>query len=318
MASKCISKLDRSQSPSSYPNSLNHGLQVHLWVHSIYVSKCLSNTLDQVHLQGATAVVRRYRANRGGQSDGEYIFGRPRSRLTSSHFHLLLSYNENSHSIFPNFWSHSLCPRFCGSAQLHGSPWQGGIISSHLPTLLEFNVEGTRAEIFAVSPIAIPMQTCTQWTHSDVWSQLATTLDCLFKIGDRQREKKQRNSDRRAIWNATRGIESGRGVMIWHQGVSNSSDGARPLWRSHSARTEMFFADEDSAHTTAKAKQHSNPTPTTTNGWASYPTTASSMLCILVCWRCVPVLCGVALRSYCKNFHKWEWKKKVTAGLSWE
>jgi len=34
--------------------------------------------------------------------------------------------------------------------------------------------------------IAIPMQVCTQWTHSDVVSQLATTLECLFKIGDQQ------------------------------------------------------------------------------------------------------------------------------------
>jgi len=33
--------------------------------------------LDQVHLQGATAGVQRYSGNGGGQSDGEYIFGRP-------------------------------------------------------------------------------------------------------------------------------------------------------------------------------------------------------------------------------------------------
>jgi len=78
-ASKCISEFTRSQSPSAYPNSLNHSLQLHLSVHSISVSKCFSNTLDQVHLQGATAIVRRYRGNGGGQSDGEYIFGRPRS-----------------------------------------------------------------------------------------------------------------------------------------------------------------------------------------------------------------------------------------------
>ena len=35
------------------------------------------------------------------------------------------------------FWSHSLCPRFCGSMQLRGSSTVGSIISSHLiPTLL--------------------------------------------------------------------------------------------------------------------------------------------------------------------------------------
>jgi len=88
-ASKCISEFTRSRPPSASPNSLNHGLQVHLWVHSISRSPSAApNTLDhglQVHLQGATAGVRRYRGNEGGQSDGEYIFGRPRSRQTSSH-----------------------------------------------------------------------------------------------------------------------------------------------------------------------------------------------------------------------------------------
>jgi len=87
------------------------------------------------------------------------------------------------------------------------------------------------------------MQACTQWTHSDVWSQLPTTPECLFKIGDRQSEKKLRNCDRRAICNATRGIDAGRGA-IRHRGVSDGSDGARPLWQSHSARTEMLFADD--------------------------------------------------------------------------
>ena len=155
-----------------------------------------------------------------------------------------MSYKENTHSIFHNFWSHSLFPRFRGSTQLRGSSRPSSIISSHHPTLLEHNVEGTRGEIFAASHcIAIPMQACTQWTHSDVWSQLATTPECLFKLGDRQSKKKRRNSDRRARCNTTRGIDAGRGV-IRHRGVSDGSDGARPLWRSHSARTEMFFADE--------------------------------------------------------------------------
>jgi len=115
--------------------------------------------------------------------------------------------------MFPNFWSHSLFARYRGSAQLRGSLC-----------------------------IAIPMQACTQWTHSDVWSQLATTPECLFKIGDWQSKKKRRNGDRRAICNSTRGIDTGRGV-IRHRGVSDGSDGVRPLWRSQSAQTEMFFAD---------------------------------------------------------------------------
>jgi len=54
--------------------------------------------------------------------------------------------------------------------------------------------------------------------------------------------KKRRNFNRRAMCNATRSIDAWRGV-IWHLGVSGGTDGARALWRSHSARTEMSFAD---------------------------------------------------------------------------
>jgi hypothetical protein len=100
--------------------------------------------------------------------------------------------------------------------------------------------------------IAIPMQARTQRTQSDVWSQLATTPEWSFTIGDRQNEKKRWNSDQRAIWNSTRWIDAGRRV-IRHWGVSDGSDGARPLWRSHSARTEIFFADGYS-----KVKHNSN------------------------------------------------------------
>jgi len=42
MASKCISNLARSRPPSASPNSLYHGLQGHLWVHSLPASKCIS------------------------------------------------------------------------------------------------------------------------------------------------------------------------------------------------------------------------------------------------------------------------------------
>jgi len=41
-ASQCISKLARSRPKSASPNSLYHGLQVHLWAHSISASKCIS------------------------------------------------------------------------------------------------------------------------------------------------------------------------------------------------------------------------------------------------------------------------------------
>jgi len=53
------------------------------------------------------------------------------------------------------------------------------------------------------------MQACTQWTHSDVWSQSPTAPECWVKIGDGQSEKKLRNCDRRAICNATHGIVTG-------------------------------------------------------------------------------------------------------------
>jgi len=90
--------------------------------------------------------------------------------------------------------------------------------------------------------IAILMQGHTWWTHSDVWSQLAPIPVGSFKIGDRQSEKTQCNSDQRVICHATRGIDTGRS-LISHWGVSYCSDGTRPLWRSCSAWTEMFITD---------------------------------------------------------------------------
>ena len=175
--SKWISEFTRCWSPSASPNLLDHSLPVHLWVHLISASKCISEftrflglqvhlqtpsipaskciseftrcwsasaspkSLDPglyVHRQGATVGIRWYSGNGGGQSDGEYILGRPWSRQTSSHFHLIISYNENTHSIFPNFWSQSLCPRFHGSTQLRGPSTPGSIISSHpIPMLFQ-------------------------------------------------------------------------------------------------------------------------------------------------------------------------------------
>jgi len=105
-------------------------------------------------------------------------------------------------------------------------------------------VEGTLGVVFAASPIAlqsrwkrVPNEPIPTYGHS--WP---SPPECLFKIGDRQSEKKWWNSDRSAIYNVTRDNMAARGV-IRHRGVSDGSDGARPLWRSHSARTEIFFAD---------------------------------------------------------------------------
>jgi len=74
------------------------------------------------------------------------------------------------------------------------------------------------------------------------WYQKMGKIECVFGM-DRQSEKKRRNGDQRAICYATCGNAAGREV-IRHGGVSDGSDGARPLWRSHSTRTEMFFADD--------------------------------------------------------------------------
>jgi hypothetical protein len=68
------------------------------------------------------------------------------------------------------------------------------------------------------------------------------TPECLFKLGDRQSEKKWRDGDQMAICNAMRGIDPGRGV-IRHCRVSDGADAARPDWGSYSTWTEMFFAD---------------------------------------------------------------------------
>jgi len=86
------------------------------------------------------------------------------------------------------------------------------------------------------------MQPRTQWTHSEVWSRLATTPERSFTIGDQQNKKKCWNRDRTAICDATCCIDAGRGV-IRHWSCSDGSDGGRPLRNSHSARTEYIFAD---------------------------------------------------------------------------
>jgi len=73
------------------------------------------------------------------------------------------------------------------------------------------------------------------------WDQTMGMIECVFRI-DQQSEKKRRNGDQRVIRNMTHGIHAGRRV-IHHWGVSEGSDGARPLSRSHSAQTEMFSVD---------------------------------------------------------------------------
>ena len=92
-ASKCISKLARSQPPSVSLNSHQHGHQVHLQTRSITASKDIF--MEGRWVYGHTGVTEVDRVTGS-------IFGRPWSRLTS-HFHHILSYNENTLSSFPNF-----------------------------------------------------------------------------------------------------------------------------------------------------------------------------------------------------------------------
>jgi len=81
----------------------------------------------------------------------------------------------------------------------------------------------------------VPTRTRTRSDNPDPLLTLAATPECLFTIGDRQSEKKRRNGNQRAICDATRGLDAGRGV-VRHRGFSDGSDGARPL-------TEPFHPD---------------------------------------------------------------------------
>jgi len=104
--------------------------------------------------------------------------------------------------------------------------------------------EGTRGVVFTASLIAlqsrcklVPNELIPMYGHN--WP---STPECSLRIGDRQSKKKQWNSDRRVICNATHGSVAWHEV-IRHRGISDDFDSARPLWRSHSARTEISFAN---------------------------------------------------------------------------
>ena len=81
-----------------------------------------------------------------------------------------------------------------------------------------------------------------EWTHSDVWSQLATTRHCSITIRYWQSEKRQRNSHGRALSTATRCIGAEPRVFC-HLSIFDGYGWAGPPGQSHSARTEMLFAN---------------------------------------------------------------------------
>jgi len=128
-AVKWISEFTQSWPPSASPNSLNYLLPVHLQPQSIMASKYIIT--EWWWLYGDTRVTEVAWAMWS-------IFGRPPDRWTLSHFHLILSYNENAHTVFHIFQSLSLLPRFRGYTQLRGSSRPTSIISSQLLTFLRF------------------------------------------------------------------------------------------------------------------------------------------------------------------------------------
>jgi len=187
-ASKYSFNLVRSWPPSVSPNTLNYGCQVHLWVHSIPASKCISilaqwrspspslSSLDLsvfmctsnlarsrppsaslgsldlsllVHLQTRSIMELKYIFQERWRMYGDTgvtmvdrVTGSIYSVIPGVDRHHLLfisSYHKMKiQSVFPNFWSHSLCPRFRASTQLRGSSTPGCMISSHpITTLLE-------------------------------------------------------------------------------------------------------------------------------------------------------------------------------------
>jgi len=107
-------------------------------------------------------------------------------------------------------------------------------------------VEETRGEIFAVSPIAlqswckrVPNEPIPTDCHS--WPQRQS--DHLKWETDRMcRDNETPIGGRYTTW---RVVLHAQRVVICQQGVSDGSDGVSTLWRSHSARTEYFLLIEE-------------------------------------------------------------------------
>jgi len=89
--SECIFKWNGWLPACVCPNTLDYRLQVHLQTRTITACKLAQSPPPSaspnspahslcIYDEGARAGARRYRGNGDAQSDGEYIFGRPRSR----------------------------------------------------------------------------------------------------------------------------------------------------------------------------------------------------------------------------------------------
>jgi len=169
-----MSKLARSRPPSASVSSLNLGLQVHLQTRSITAPQCISeftpsrppsaspNSIDHglpVHLQTRSITASKYIVK-----ERQWVYGDTgvtEVECTTRSIFLGDPGVDRQHLIFISSCHttkiHTLSfPTFRLTRSFRGSSRPGSIISSHLlPTLLELNVEGTRGEIFAASPIAL-------------------------------------------------------------------------------------------------------------------------------------------------------------------
>ena len=123
LPSKFISKLTPSQPPSALMSSLHLGLEVYLQRCSFAASKYIIQEWWRVY--GDTGVMEVNRVMGSIDSAGP--------RVKRHHLISIPSYQRMKiHTIFHNFWSHSLCPKSSGSSM------SGSIISSHsISTSLE-------------------------------------------------------------------------------------------------------------------------------------------------------------------------------------
>jgi len=78
--------------------------------------------------------IRISRDTRDGLNGGQYMIQRHQNSVPSSH--LISSYIEHTHTIFPNIWSHWHFPRIDWCRQLHDFSWPGSITYSHPVSML--------------------------------------------------------------------------------------------------------------------------------------------------------------------------------------
>jgi len=166
---------------------------------------------------------RRYRGNRGGQSDGEYIFGRPCGIYTSSHFYLILSYDENTQSTFIKFLSHSLCLSFCGSST------PGNIISSHpIPMLYEPERLFLRNSVWMLNwRIQMLLRLCSSTICSQIdYMYLYTETSILYAILWHCKSCDWNNDE----YDKTKFLVVMKKPLLWEHHTKSCTEAAQQSW----------------------------------------------------------------------------------------